>query len=85
MSGPRMIERAGPERVRRLLLAAKVQIVRRHKDKRIVELQLLNYADDSRVPAKWGNPLRLSTNPIIHPTYGPSSGCRWQMMADDGR
>jgi hypothetical protein len=62
MSGARCIEMAGPERARRLAQMANVRVIRRHRDGTIVEIQLLDYADDSRVPPRNGNPLRLSTS-----------------------
>ena len=53
-SGPRLVEMADPSRVEALIRASNVRIIRRHK-RDIVELQLLDYADDSRVPPRLGN------------------------------
>jgi hypothetical protein len=61
MAGPRCIEFAGPARVQRLVQAANVKIVRKRKTGNIVEIQLLEYGDDSRLPGKWGNPQATST------------------------
>jgi hypothetical protein len=56
-----LIEMAGPERVQSLLRGANVRILRyKHT---IVELQLLDYGrTESRIPSRWGNPQKLSTN-----------------------
>ena len=58
--GPRIIEFAGPERVRRLLAAPNVKIIRKHKTGAIVELQLLEFGDDARLAPRDGNPQKLS-------------------------
>jgi hypothetical protein len=58
----RLVEKAGPERVQALLRAANVRVILRHK-RTIVELQLLDYGrTESRIPSKWGNPQKLSSN-----------------------
>jgi hypothetical protein len=62
MAGSRFIEFAGPERVQKLLQAANVKIIRKRKNRAIVEIQLLEYGDDSRTPSQWGNPQKLSHN-----------------------
>ena len=61
-AGPRLIEFAGPERVRRLLQAPNARIVRKHKTKEIVCIVLEPYGDDYRVHEHNGNPQRLSHN-----------------------
>jgi hypothetical protein len=60
MAGPRCIEFAGPERVRRLLVAPNVRVIRRRKDRAVVEIQLAAHGDDSHLPSKRGNPQKLS-------------------------
>ncbi len=60
-AGPRLVEMADPSRVDAILRAANVRVIWRHK-KTIVEIQLLDYGDSSRVPAKWGKAQKLSTN-----------------------
>jgi hypothetical protein len=60
MSGPRIIELAGPERVSRLVEGCNVKVIRKRKTGAIVELQILPHGDDSRMPPKWGNPQKLS-------------------------
>jgi len=62
MSGPRCIERASPERLLRIAKAPNVLVVRQRKTGTIVEVQVLEFGDDSRLPSKWSNPLKLSTN-----------------------
>lgn len=59
-SGPRLVEMADPQRAEALLRApnARPLIYRRT----IVEIQLLDYGDSSRVPPKWGRAQKLSTN-----------------------
>ncbi len=52
---------ADPQRVEALMRAPNVIAIRRHK-RNIVELQIVDYGDSSRVPAKWGNPQKLSTD-----------------------
>ena len=60
MAGPRYIELAGPERVRRLAQASNVKVVRRRKTGMIVELQLREFGNDARLRAKAGNAQALS-------------------------
>lgn len=60
-AGPRLVEMADPQRVGVLLRAPNVRPILRHK-RTIVELQILDYGDSSRVPPKWGRPQKLSTN-----------------------
>jgi len=60
-AGPRLIEMADPQRVEALMRAANVRVIRRY-GRDIVELQLMDYGDGSRVPPKWGRPQKLSTN-----------------------
>jgi hypothetical protein len=61
-SGPRLIEFAGPERVRCLLQAPNARIVRKRKTQAIVAIVLEPYGDDSSVHERNGNPQRLSHN-----------------------
>jgi hypothetical protein len=60
MAGSRMIELAGPARVKRLAEGVNVRIVRKHKTREIVEVQLLDYGDDSQRKELWANPRKLS-------------------------
>lgn len=62
MAGARCVEYAGPERVRRLLQAPNTQAIRQRKSKVIVEIQVEEHGDDSRLPARMGNPHHLSTD-----------------------
>ena len=50
-AGPRCIEYAGPERVFQLIRACNASFVRKRKTDKIVEIQLFEYGDDSRLPA----------------------------------
>jgi hypothetical protein len=59
-SGPRLLEMADPQRAEALMRSANVKALRYKRT--IVELQILDYGDSSRVPAKWGNPQKLSTD-----------------------
>jgi hypothetical protein len=52
---------ADPQRVEALMRAPNVIAIRRHK-RNIVELQIVDYGDCSRIPPKWGKPQKLSTN-----------------------
>jgi hypothetical protein len=61
-SGPRLIEFAGPERVRRLLQAPNARVIRKHKTQAIVAIVLEPYGDDSRVHTRAGDPQKLSHN-----------------------
>jgi hypothetical protein len=61
MAGPRLLEMADPQRVEVLLLAPNVRPILRHK-KTLVELQIEDYGDSSRIPPKWGKPQKLSTD-----------------------
>ena len=60
-AGPRLLEMADPQRVGVLLLAPNVRPILRHK-KTLVELQIEDYGDSSRIPPKWGKPQKLSTD-----------------------
>jgi hypothetical protein len=62
MAGPRCLEFASPERVQRLIAASNVKIVRKRKTGSIVEVHLLEFGDDFRLPASHANPQRLSHN-----------------------
>ena len=59
-AGPRIVEIAGPERVRQLLAAPNAVAVRKRKTGAIVAIQLLEWGDDSRLHTRDGNPRKLS-------------------------
>jgi hypothetical protein len=59
-AGPRIVEIAGPERVRQLLAAPNVVAIRKRRTGAIVAIQLLEYGDDSRLRTRDGNPQKLS-------------------------
>ena len=61
-AGPRIVEIAGPERVRQLLTAHNAVAVRKRKTGAIVAIQLLEWGDDSRLHTRNGNPQKLSHN-----------------------
>jgi hypothetical protein len=61
MAGPRLIEWADPARAEVLLRGANVQPILARK-RHLVEIQLLDYGDCSRVPAKEGYPQKLTTD-----------------------
>lgn len=61
-AGPRCIEMADPSRVRHLLQAPNMRAIRRHKDRRLVGLQVLDVGDDSHQKPRRGNPLQYSHN-----------------------
>ena len=61
-AGPRLIEFAGPERVRCLLAAPNARIIRKRKTQAIVAIVLEPYGDDSRLHTRDTNPQRLSHN-----------------------
>ena len=61
-AGPRLIEFAGPECARQLLMAPNAVAVRKRKTKAIVAIVLEPYGDDCRVHEHNGNPQRLSHN-----------------------
>lgn len=60
MAGRRCIEMAGASRVRHLLKAPNMRAVRRRRDGRVVEIQLLEVGDDSVRKPRRGNPLKYS-------------------------
>ena len=60
VSGPRLIEMAGLERVLALLAAPNAVPVRARKTKAIAAIQLLEYGDDTRLRSRYGNPQALS-------------------------
>lgn len=60
MAGPRLIEFAGPERVRQLLAAPNAVAVRARKTGDVVAILLETWGDDSRLRARDANPQRLS-------------------------
>jgi hypothetical protein len=57
--GPRLLEMAGPERVRELLKAPNVKPIVRKKTGAIVVLELLPHGDDTRLRSRYGNPQAL--------------------------
>ena len=60
-AGPRIIELADAARVRRLLAGRNAEAVRQRKSRRIVQVNLLNFGDDSRAAVHpRGNPRRYS-------------------------
>lgn len=60
MHGPRCIELADTARVARLSQAPNVQLIRRRRDGKVVEIQVQEYGDDSQQPAHHGNPRAYS-------------------------
>jgi hypothetical protein len=62
MAGSRILEMADEARLHVILRAPNAVPVLRHK-RTIVEVQLLEFADCSRIPPKLGNPQKLSTLP----------------------
>lgn len=60
-AGPRLLELADPQRVQVLLRAPNVRAILRHK-KTLVELQVMDHGDSSRIAPRWGNPQKLSHN-----------------------
>ena len=59
-AGPRIVEIAGPERVRQLLAAPNAVAVRKRKTGAVVAIQLLEWGDDSRLHTCDGYPQKLS-------------------------
>lgn len=59
MHGPRCLELAGPQRLLCLLKGPNVEVIRRRKDHKIVELQIHEVGDDSMELSRGGN---ASTN-----------------------
>jgi hypothetical protein len=57
MSGAHCIELAGPARVNRLAQHSNVEVIRRRKDRKVVEIQVRDCGNDSRLPAHTSNPL----------------------------
>jgi hypothetical protein len=60
VAGPRLLELAGPERVRELLKAPNAKPIIRKKTGAIVVIEILPHGDDSRLQSRAGNPQRLS-------------------------
>jgi hypothetical protein len=60
MSGPRCIELADAARVKHLAKAPNVELIRRRRDGRVVEIHLLEFGDDSRKRARNSNPQAYS-------------------------
>jgi hypothetical protein len=58
--GPRCYEWANRERLLCLIQAPNVKVIRRRKDKMIVELQVRECGDDSALPDRKGNPRAYS-------------------------
>ena len=61
-AGPRLIEFAGPERARQLLMAPNAIAVRKRKTQAIVAIVLEPYGDDSRLHTRNRNAQKLSHN-----------------------
>jgi hypothetical protein len=59
-AGPRLVEMADAQRAEVLARAPNVRALRYRRN--IVELQIVDYGDSSRIPPKWGNPQKLSSN-----------------------
>ena len=82
-AGPRLLEMADPQRVRVLLLAPNVRPILRHK-RTLVELQVEDHGDSSRIPPKWGKPHKLSTN--LEADDNPHGVWKFKRIPDkDGR
>lgn len=62
MAGPRLIEMADEPRLRVILRAPNAVPILKHK-RTLVEVQLLDYADCTRLRERWGNPQKYSTLP----------------------
>jgi len=60
-AGPRLVEMADPQRAEVLMRAPNVRVILRH-GRTVVEIQLLDHGDASRIPPKLGRPQKLSTN-----------------------
>jgi hypothetical protein len=60
MRGERCLELADGARVARLAKAPNAELVWRHRDGKLVEIQLHEAGDDSRKRGRAGNPLRYS-------------------------
>jgi hypothetical protein len=60
VSGPRLIEIAGLERVLALLEAPNAKPIIRKKTGAIVVIEILPHGDDSRLQSRYGNPQALS-------------------------
>jgi hypothetical protein len=58
--GPRLLELAGPERVRELLKGQNAKPVVARKTGRVVAIELLEYGNDTRLRSRSGNPQALS-------------------------
>src|SRR5215472_13229743 len=59
-AGPRCIEFAGAERARHLIAARNATAIIQRKTRRVVEIQLLEHGDDSRLKAAHRNDQILS-------------------------
>ena len=81
-AGPRIVEIAGPERVRQLLAAPNAVAVRKRKTGAVVAIQLLEWGDDFRLHTRDGNPRKLShchETPENPRAFGPSSARRHRL------
>lgn len=59
--GPRLLEYADEARAMRLARAENAEVVRRRKDKQIMQINLREFGDDSRTPCRpKGNPSAYS-------------------------
>jgi hypothetical protein len=72
MSGPRCLELAGPQRLLCLIKAPNVEVIRRRKDHKIVELQVHEFGNDSAIPSTGGN---ASTESYDHETETNPQNC----------
>jgi hypothetical protein len=59
VSGPRLLEMAALERVKVLLAAPNAMPVRVRKTQAIAAIQLLEFGDDTRLQARYGDPQQL--------------------------
>lgn len=60
MNGFRCLELCDPSRAKRLAAHSNVEVIRRRQDHKIVELQVHDEGDDTRLDAHFGNPLAYS-------------------------
>ena len=61
-AGPRLIEIADTQQAHWLISAPNATVVRQRRTGQIVEIHLANWADESSLAPRWGNPLKTSTN-----------------------
>jgi hypothetical protein len=70
-------------RAQRLSLAPNVRIVRRRKDKRIMEVHILSFGDDSKQAGKRGNPLSYSNFVRQETEYEPTGMWALKHLANE--